>query len=79
MMTGSLRGDPSCPPEPVPTPEAAQTAAEVDQTPQPEQEVAPSKPAPEPPQFDRAKIVPMHRPFMETDTKPTDITDKGGE
>lgn len=83
MMTGSLRGDPSCPPEPALAPEAAPEAAPAvpkeAPTPAPIAEEPPSRPTPEPPQFDRAKIVPMHRPFMDTDTKPTDITDKGGE
>ena len=87
MMTGSLRGDPSCPPEAALTPEvtvevpAEAAAALVNEEPivEPMAEEPPSKPVPEPPQFDRAKIVPMHLPFMDTDTKPTDITDKGGE
>ncbi|MGB4595207.1 MAG: ABC transporter ATP-binding protein, partial [Anaerolineaceae bacterium] len=79
MMIGSLKGDPSCPPATEVAPEIVAEVVGEEPAPETFEETTPSKPIPEPPQFDRAKIVPMHRPFMETDTKPTDLNDKGGE
>lgn len=63
MMTGSLRGEPGCPPEtePLPEPETAQeTTSELRA-------------------FDRSKIVPIHRPYMETDNQATEHNEQGGE
>ena len=79
MMIGSLRGDPSFPPPTEPAPEAVATVVEEEPTPETSNESATHPPMPEPRQFDRNKIVPMHRPFMETDRGDTDTDDKGGE
>ncbi|NLW71945.1 MAG: ABC transporter ATP-binding protein [Chloroflexi bacterium] len=72
MMTGSLRGDSSCSPEEQTTP--AQASAEE---PTSEQEAVTT--FTEPRQFDRSKIVPMHRPFMESKREDKQTDDEGGE
>jgi hypothetical protein len=78
-MIGSLRGDPSCTPPTKPAPEAVAVEVEEEPTPETAEESKPRQPMPEPPQFDRTKIVPMHRPFMETDWHDTETNDKEGE